>query len=62
MPLFGRKGTGLLHNVWMSMWPRKAEAKKEALDNLCDVLSLHFTPPMATNLPRVQKFKVEVAA
>jgi len=40
----------------------QGRSEKEALDNLRDALSLHFTPPLATNLPRVQKFKVEVAA
>ena len=40
----------------------QGRSEKEALDNLRDALSLHFTAPFATNLARVQKFKVEVAA
>jgi len=40
----------------------QGRSEREALDNLRDAISLHFTPPMATNLPHVQKLKVEVAA
>jgi predicted RNase H-like HicB family nuclease len=36
--------------------------EKEALENLRDALQLHFTPPVATQLPNVQKIELEVAA
>ncbi len=36
--------------------------EEEALENLRDALSLHFTPPIATILPSVQKIELEIAA
>ena len=35
--------------------------EQEALENLRDALKLHFTPPVATILPNVQKIELEVA-
>jgi len=40
----------------------QGETEKEALENLRDALTLHFTPPVATILPNVQKIELEVAA
>jgi predicted RNase H-like HicB family nuclease len=40
----------------------QGETEEEALDNLRDALMLHFTPPVATILPNVQKIELEVAA
>jgi len=40
----------------------QGETEKEALENLRDALQLHFTPPVATLLPNVQKIELEVAA
>ena len=40
----------------------QGETEKEALENLRDALTLHFTPPVATVLPNVQKIELEVAA
>jgi predicted RNase H-like HicB family nuclease len=34
----------------------------EALENLREALTLHFTAPVATVLPNVQKIELEVAA
>lgn len=36
--------------------------EQDALDNLREVLQLHFTPPVATILPNVRKIEVEVTA
>ncbi len=36
--------------------------EREALKNLRDALHLHFTPPVATILPAVQKIELEIAA
>jgi predicted RNase H-like HicB family nuclease len=40
----------------------QGETEEEALNNLRDALTLHFTPPVATVLPNVQKIELEVAA
>ena len=40
----------------------QGETEKEALENLRDALQLHFTPPVATLLPNIQKIELEVAA
>lgn len=40
----------------------QGESEKEALENLREALTLHFTPPVATILPTVQKIELEVAA
>lgn len=39
----------------------QGETEEEALENLRDALMLHFTPPVATILPNVQKIELEVA-
>ena len=36
--------------------------EKKALENLREALTLHFTPPVATILPNIQKIELEVAA
>ncbi len=36
--------------------------EEEALDNLRDALELHFTPPVATLLPRVRDIEVDIRA
>lgn len=38
------------------------ETEAEALENLADALTLHFSPPTATVLPNVKKIEFEVAA
>lgn len=40
----------------------QGRTEEEALENLRDALTLHFTPPVATILPNVQKIEFEVAA
>ncbi|HEX9963309.1 MAG TPA: hypothetical protein VGB00_20425 [Pyrinomonadaceae bacterium] len=40
----------------------QGETEEEALNNLRDALTLHFTPPVATILPNVRKIEFEVAA
>ncbi len=40
----------------------QGETEKKALENLREALALHFTPPVATVLPKVQKIELEVAA
>ncbi len=40
----------------------QGESEKEALENLREALTLHFTPPVATVLPNVRKIELEVAA
>jgi predicted RNase H-like HicB family nuclease len=40
----------------------QGKTESEALENLRDALTLHFTPPVATILPNVQKIELEVAA
>jgi predicted RNase H-like HicB family nuclease len=34
----------------------------EAIENLRDVLKLHFTPPVATMTPRVRDIEVDIRA
>lgn len=40
----------------------QGESEEAALENLRDALVLHFTPPVATLVPRVRTLEVEVAA
>jgi len=40
----------------------QGETEGEAVENLRDALKLHFTAPVATILPHVQKIELEVAA
>jgi predicted RNase H-like HicB family nuclease len=40
----------------------QGKSEKKALENLREALTLHFTPPVATVLPQVQKIELEVAA
>ncbi len=40
----------------------QGKTENEAMDNLSDALSLHFTPPVATVLPGVRQFELEIAA
>jgi predicted RNase H-like HicB family nuclease len=40
----------------------QGETEAEALENLREALTLHFTLPVATVLPNVQKIELEVAA
>lgn len=40
----------------------QGKTKEEALENLRDALALHFTPPVATILPEVQRIQLEIAA
>ncbi len=40
----------------------QGETENKALKNLSEALALHFTPPVATVLPNVQKIELEVAA
>ncbi|MBA3693937.1 MAG: type II toxin-antitoxin system HicB family antitoxin [Acidobacteria bacterium] len=40
----------------------QGKTEKKALENLREALTLHFTPPVATVLPQVQKIELEVAA
>ena len=40
----------------------QGKSEKEALENLREALTLHFTPPVATVLPNVQKIELEVIA
>jgi predicted RNase H-like HicB family nuclease len=40
----------------------QGETEKSALENLREALVLHFTPPVATSFPKVQKIELEVAA
>ena len=34
----------------------------EALENLCDAIELHFTPPVATIVPHVRDIEVDIKA
>ena len=34
----------------------------EALDNLRDALELHFTPPVATVIPRMRHIEIDIKA
>ncbi len=36
--------------------------EEEAMKNLNEALLLHFTPPVATVLPKVRRFELELAA
>lgn len=40
----------------------QGETEDEAMKNLNDALLLHFTPPVATVLPQVRHFELEIAA
>jgi predicted RNase H-like HicB family nuclease len=40
----------------------QGKTEEKALENLREALALHFTPPVATVLPQVQKIELEVAA
>lgn len=40
----------------------QGETEDEAIANLRDALELHFTPPVATVLPRTGKIEFEAAA
>ena len=40
----------------------QGKTEDEALDNLRDALELHFTPPVATIVPRVRDIEVEIKA
>jgi len=40
----------------------QGKTEKKALENLHEALTLHFTPPVASALPQVQKIELEVAA
>ncbi len=39
----------------------QGKTEEKALENLREALALHFTPPIATVLPQVQKIEVAVA-
>ena len=40
----------------------QGQSENEAMENLQDALTLHFTPPTATILPQVRTIEFEVAA
>jgi len=40
----------------------QGETEEEAIQNLNEALLLHFTPPVATILPQVHRFELEIAA
>ncbi|MGB7070490.1 MAG: type II toxin-antitoxin system HicB family antitoxin [Pyrinomonadaceae bacterium] len=40
----------------------QGKTEDEAMDNLNEALLLHFTPPVATLLPDVRHFELEIAA
>ncbi len=40
----------------------QGETEAEALANLGEALSLHFEPPVATIIPKIQTLEVEVGA
>jgi predicted RNase H-like HicB family nuclease len=40
----------------------QGETEDDALRNLNEALVLHFTPPVATVLPRVHRFELDIAA
>jgi len=40
----------------------QSATENEALDNLRDALELHFTPPVATILPKVRAIEVDIKA
>lgn len=40
----------------------QGESEEEALANLSEAISLHFTPPVATVLPKVAEISVNIDA
>ena len=40
----------------------QGETEEAALQNLKEALALHFTPPLATQLPQLRLIEVEVGA
>ncbi len=40
----------------------QGKSENEAMSNLFDALSLHFAPPVATVLPSVRQFALDIAA
>lgn len=48
--------------VFRSRCASQGKTEEDALNNLRDALTLHFTPPVATVLPNIQKIELEVAA
>lgn len=40
----------------------QGETEEEAMKNLNEALTLHFTPPVATVLPIVRHFELDIAA
>ncbi len=40
----------------------QGKTEDEAMKNLNEALLLHFTPPVATMLPTVRNFELEIAA
>jgi predicted RNase H-like HicB family nuclease len=40
----------------------QGKSEDEAMRNLNEALLLHFTPPVATLLPHVRNFELEIAA
>ncbi len=40
----------------------QGKTEKKALEDLREALALHFMPPVATVLPKVQKIELEVVA
>ena len=40
----------------------QGKTEDEAMENLNEALLLHFTPPVATLLPNVRHFELEIAA
>ncbi|MBE7517298.1 MAG: type II toxin-antitoxin system HicB family antitoxin [Chloracidobacterium sp.] len=40
----------------------QGETEEEAIQNLNEALLLHFTPPVATILPQVHHFELEIVA
>jgi predicted RNase H-like HicB family nuclease len=40
----------------------QGKTEDEAMKNLNEALLLHFTPPVATLLPNIRRFELEIAA
>ena len=40
----------------------QGSTEDEALSNLRDALELHFTPPIATEMPRVRDVEIDIRA
>lgn len=40
----------------------QGQTEEDAMENLNEALLLHFTPPVATVLPNVRHFELEIAA